>query len=111
VIVVRARALVWVVSIASCGPTTKGYCDRLHEDQPRIRDSCPEFGGGEFDFHACPTTLDRSCSRTDLELLHDKLDCFELLTDCEERDALSECQNDLPYLSLTCDEALEDLSS
>ena len=82
----------------------------MYEDKPRIRDICPELAGGEFDFDACPATLERSCARTDLELLHDKLDCFELLTDCEERDALYECQNDLPELSNTCDDAMGELN-
>lgn len=82
----------------------------MTEVDRRLDEICPELSAYDIDVGACSDIIQTSCSDNDLELMNHKLDCFELVTDCEEREALSECQNDLGELSQTCSSALSEVA-
>lgn len=103
-------SIVSFVAVSACSPTATDYCDRLHDLRNRLSDFCPELAGADgFDFGACPNRLEISCARNDLEILYQNIDCFDLLADCDQRDALSEYQNSIGELSQSCDQALDEL--
>lgn len=105
---IRCSALFTV--IAACGPTPSGYCERLLEVHTSTSEFCTEIAGDELNSAACPDAIGTSCSHDDLELLHQKLDCIELVTECGQYDALSECQGKLGELSLSCADALDEVT-
>lgn len=97
-------------AVVACGPTASNYCERLHDVQTETSKFCPELVGDWVDPAACPDAIEASCSNDDLELLHQKLDCFELVTVCGQHDALSECQSNLGELSRSCAVALDEVT-